>query len=89
MGELTIKERRQIQRHPMPTQEPAKRRSNFSEVALGYGLEQAIAEANRCLGCKKAPCVAGCPVEVDIPDFIVALRDGDAVRDFVCAVQKG
>jgi glutamate synthase (NADPH/NADH) small chain len=77
MGELTIKERRQIQRHPMPVQESAKRRTNFSEVALGYGPEQAIAEANRCLGCKKPPCVAGCPVEVDIPDFIVALRDGD------------
>ena len=77
MAELTIKERRQIPRHPMPSQDPAVRRTNFFEVALGYSLEEAIEEANRCLGCKKPPCVAGCPVGVDIPDFILALREGD------------
>lgn len=61
----------------MPAQEPAERRLNFSEVALGYTEEQAIEEANRCLQCKKPPCVDGCPVEIDIPGFIGALRDGD------------
>jgi len=74
---LTIKERRQIPRHEMPAQDPAERRSNFYEVALGYSQEEAVEEANRCLNCGKPLCVAGCPVGVDIPDFIVALRDGD------------
>ncbi len=76
MSELTIKERRNIPRHSMPTQDPAERRANFYEVALGYSQENAIEEASRCLQCKKPPCVAGCPVEIDIPDFIIALRDG-------------
>ncbi len=77
MTELTIKERRQIPRHPMPAQDPAERRTNFLEVALGYSLEDAVEEASRCLQCKKPPCVAGCPVEVLIPDFIAALHKGD------------
>ncbi|MBN1314315.1 MAG: NADPH-dependent glutamate synthase [Anaerolineales bacterium] len=61
----------------MPAQDPAVRRTNFYEVALGYSEEDAIEEANRCLNCKKPTCVIGCPVGVDIPDFIVALRQGD------------
>jgi glutamate synthase (NADPH/NADH) small chain len=77
MTELTIKERRQIPRHGMPAQDPAVRRTNFTEVALGYSLAEAIEEAERCLQCKKPPCVAGCPVEVPIPEFIRALREGD------------
>jgi glutamate synthase (NADPH/NADH) small chain len=55
---------------PMPQQSPEERVRNFKEVPLGYTEEQAIEEANRCLKCKKSPCMKGCPVEVDIPSFI-------------------
>jgi len=61
----------------MPRQEPEVRAKNYNEVALGYSAEQALAEAKRCIQCPKRPCVAGCPVGVDIPDFIQAIRDGD------------
>ncbi len=54
----------------MPEQLPQDRIKNFNEVALGYTEDQAVAEAKRCLQCKKAPCMPGCPVEVDIPGFI-------------------
>ncbi|MBU0477075.1 NADPH-dependent glutamate synthase [bacterium] len=54
----------------MPEQLPQERIKNFNEVALGYNEDQAVAEAKRCLQCKKAPCMAGCPVEIDIPGFI-------------------
>jgi len=72
-----------LNRVEMPRQDPKKRGKNFNEVALGYSLEQAKEEAGRCIQCKKRNCVAGCPVEVDIPDFIQAIRDGnmpEAVR---------
>ncbi|MCM8760440.1 MAG: NADPH-dependent glutamate synthase [Candidatus Omnitrophica bacterium] len=52
-----------------------ERVKNFNEVALGYTEEQAVAEANRCLQCKKAPCVKGCPVEIYIPGFIKCVRE--------------
>ena len=55
---------------PMPEQDPKVRARNFKEVALGYTAEQAIEEANRCLGCKNPKCVEGCPVNVRIPEFI-------------------
>lgn len=61
----------------MPRQDPELRGGNFSEVALGYSLEQAQAEASRCLQCPKRPCIAGCPVEINIPGFIKALHEGD------------
>ena len=61
----------------MPKQEPLARAKNFNEVALGYTEEQALAEATRCIQCKKRPCIEGCPVGVDIPDFIQAVRDGN------------
>jgi len=61
----------------MPKQAPSLRARNFNEVALGYAAEQAQAEANRCLQCPKHPCIDGCPVEIDIPGFIKAIRDGD------------
>jgi len=54
----------------MPEQDPVIRATNFNEVALGYTVELAKAEAQRCLGCKHRPCVAGCPVNVAIPEFI-------------------
>jgi glutamate synthase (NADPH/NADH) small chain len=57
----------------MAEQDPQERRHNFNEVALGYTEEQAVAEANRCIMCKKPTCIAGCPVEIDIPGFIEAI----------------
>ena len=62
---------------PMPHQEADVRNKNFSEVSLGYTLEDAINEANRCINCKTKPCMSGCPVNVDIPDFISFIKDGD------------
>ena len=61
----------------MAEQEPNVRNKNFSEVALGYTEEQAIAEARRCLGCKTKPCTRGCPVGIDIPSFIANVAQGD------------
>ncbi len=66
-----------LNRVRMPRQDPKVRARNFNEVALGYSLEQAQEEASRCIQCKKRSCVAGCPVGVDIPEFIRAVRDGD------------
>ena len=62
-------------KHEMPTQEPQVRSHNFDEVALGYTEEIAIAEAQRCLNCKNQPCVNGCPVNINIPDFISKIKD--------------
>lgn len=56
--------------------EPTDRTESFEEVALGYSHEEALKEANRCLQCKNEPCVSGCPVEIDIPGFIKAFREG-------------
>lgn len=66
-----------LNRVSMPKQGPEERAKNFNEVAFGYTDEHAMAEATRCIQCPKRPCVDGCPVGVDIPDFIKALREGD------------
>ncbi|MDE6029791.1 MAG: NADPH-dependent glutamate synthase [Clostridiales bacterium] len=64
-------------KHEMPTQAAQVRAHNFNEVALGYTAEIAVKEAQRCLNCKNKPCVSGCPVNVNIPDFITKMKDGD------------
>ena len=72
-----------LNRIPMPRQDPKKRAKNFNEVALGYSAEQAKTEASRCIQCPKSPCIAGCPVDIDIPGFVTAIRDDnmpEAVR---------
>lgn len=68
----------------MPNQDPLVRAKNFNEVSLGFPEESAVAEANRCLTCKKPPCRKGCPVEIDIPAFIEKV----AKRDFSAAIAK-
>ncbi|MBF0430485.1 MAG: NADPH-dependent glutamate synthase [Fibrobacteria bacterium] len=75
--ELKKKERIAITPQLMPTQDPQVRKANVSEVAIGYSEEQAKVEAMRCLDCKKKPCIAGCPVEIDIPAFIQDIAKGD------------
>ncbi|MFC1914392.1 NADPH-dependent glutamate synthase, partial [Chloroflexota bacterium] len=66
-----------LNRVPMLKQEPLERRYNFGEVAQGYSEEQAFTEASRCLQCPKPFCKKGCPVNVDIPEFIAAIREKD------------
>jgi len=70
-------------RQKMPHQPADVRRKNFQEVAVGYSEETAVLEASRCLGCKNRPCMAGCPVEVDIPGFIARVCE----RNFAEAVR--
>ncbi len=65
------------QRTPMREQEPRERVNNFSEVACGFRVEDALNEAERCLLCPEQPCVAGCPVGIDIPGFIQKLTEKD------------
>ena len=70
-------ERMKIPRQPMPEQAPEIRAHNFDEVNCGLATEAARLEAERCLRCKKRECVTGCPVGVDIPEFVEAVSDGD------------
>lgn len=66
-----------LKKVPVREQDPIERSRNFDEVNLGYSLEEAQEEAARCIQCKKPGCVAGCPVEVRIPEFIRLLREND------------
>lgn len=68
---------KQIEKTRMPEQPALERAANFDEVALGYTEEMALNEAARCLHCKNRPCVSGCPVNVQIPDFIAKIAEGD------------
>ena len=62
---------------PVREQEPLVRAKNFDEVCYGYTLEEAQAEASRCLNCKNAQCMKGCPVSIDIPGFIQQIKEGN------------
>lgn len=73
---------------PMPVQPAQERIHNFQEVALGYTLDMAIEEAQRCLQCKKKPCVAQCPVGIDIPGFIKHVAEGDLHQAYVVLSQS-
>lgn len=66
-----------LTKNPMPSQDANVRNKNFLEVALGYTEEMAIDEAQRCLNCKNKPCVEGCPVKINIPEFIAHVAKGD------------
>ena len=67
----------QMNKTPMKEQDPQVRNSNFLEVALGYTLEEAMNEAQRCIHCKNPACVGGCPVGIPIPDFLAKVAEGD------------
>lgn len=69
-----------IPRVPVREQDPEVRATNFEEVAYGYNLKEAQLEASRCLNCKNPRCVPGCPVSIKIPDFIMAVLEGDIAR---------
>ncbi len=72
-----IKMANRIPRVPVREQDPKRRAANFEEVCYGYNAEEAMLEATRCLHCKKPRCVAACPVNVKIPDFIARVVEGD------------
>jgi len=67
---------------PVSEQDPKVRATNFEEVCLGYNKEEAMEEASRCLNCKNAQCIKGCPVSIQIPDFIAAVKDGDIEKAY-------
>ena len=75
MGDVLVKV-------PVSEQDPKVRVTNFEEVCLGYNKEEAMEEASRCLNCKNAQCIKGCPVSIQIPDFIAAVKDGDIEKAY-------
>ena len=75
MGDVLVKV-------PVSEQDPKVRATNFEEVCLGYNKEEAMEEASRCLNCKNAQCINGCPVSIQIPDFIAAVKDGDIEKAY-------
>ena len=74
---ISAKERMQITRQAMPEQDAHQRSGNFKEVNLGFSEQLALLEAQRCIQCKEAKCIKGCPVMVNIPRFIKFITDGD------------
>ncbi len=75
MGDVLVKV-------PVSEQDPKVRATNFEEVCLGYNKEEAMEEASRCLNCKNAQCIKGCPVSIQIPDFIAAVKEGDIEKAY-------
>ena len=71
-----------LKRVPVREQDPKERAKNFDEVCLGYNEEEAVKEASRCLGCKNAKCVQGCPVNINIPAFIAEVKNRNFERAF-------
>ncbi len=85
LGHLKAKDRAAIPQQEMPSQEAGVRSGNMDEVALGYTANQVVVEASRCLECKNAPCVQGCPVGINIPAFVkaAAQEDFDGALDII------
>ncbi|MGN0165038.1 MAG: NADPH-dependent glutamate synthase [Lachnospiraceae bacterium] len=71
-----------LTRIPVREQEPAVRATNFEEVCYGYNEEEAMAEAARCIGCKNAKCISGCPVQINIPAFIQEIKTGNFAKAY-------
>jgi glutamate synthase (NADPH/NADH) small chain len=76
----TKEKKEKVPRQKMPEQDPKKRITNFEEVPFGYSEETAIIEAKRCIQCKKPACIAGCPVDVKIPEFIKEIAEGNFIE---------
>ena len=74
-------------RQPMPVQDAGERIQNWDEVALGYTLEQAVAEAKRCINCKQPGCAKQCPVEIDINLFVAKIAEGD-IAGAICILKE-
>jgi glutamate synthase (NADPH/NADH) small chain len=87
-GALMAKKIGQKEKTPMPCLDPQQRRSSFDEVAAGYTIAMAVQEANRCIECRNRPCVAGCPVEIDIPTFVAQLARSDVEGAFQTLTDK-
>ncbi len=66
-----------LKKVPVREQDPKVRATNFDEVCLGYNMEEAMEEAQRCLNCRNAKCIKGCPVSIDIPGFIHQVKEGN------------
>lgn len=66
-----------LKKVPVREQDPKVRAGNFDEVCLGYNKDEAVEEAQRCIGCKNAKCMEGCPVQIHIPDFIKEVKEGN------------
>ncbi len=81
---MTMERNMSLEKVTMPELDPKVRATNFEEVALGYTPAMAQEESNRCLECKNKPCVSGCPVQVNIPEFIHEIKEGN----FMAAYQK-
>ena len=71
-----------LKKVPVREQEPAVRACNFEEVCLGYDQKEAMEEAARCINCKNAQCIKGCPVAIDIPGFIEQVKDGNIEKAY-------
>ena len=71
-----------LKKVPVREQDPKVRATNFEEVCYGYNKEEAMEEAARCLTCKNAKCVKGCPVNIDIPGFIKEVKEGNFEEAF-------
>ena len=71
-----------LKRVPIKEQEPKVRAANFEEVCLGYSKEEAMEEASRCMNCKNAQCIKGCPVGIDIPAFIQQVKEGNIEKSY-------
>ena len=72
-----------LKKVPVREQDPKVRATNFEEVCYGYNKEEAMEEAARCLTCKNAKCVKGCPVNIDIPGFIKEVKEGNFEEAFI------
>ena len=73
-----------LKKVPVREQDAKVRATNFEEVCLGYNMEEAMEEASRCLNCKNAKCIQGCPVSIDIPAFIQEVKEGN-IEEAICA----
>ena len=70
-----------LKKVPVREQDPAVRAKNFEEVCYGYNKEEAMEEASRCINCKNAKCIEGCPVSINIPAFVHEVKEGNFEED--------